>query len=95
MPKYTVLKSFKNLETGEIYDPVKSPEIELTEKRGAEVIEKLEEFGGGFLKEVGPTAEEIELQEKEAAKAKAEKEAAEKESADKKKAEKKSEKDEK
>lgn len=88
MPKYTVLKSFRNLETDEVYKP--GQEIELTEKRGADVIKKLEAHGGGFLEEIGPTAAEIEEQEKKAADAIAEKEAAEK-----KKAEKKSEKDEK
>lgn len=89
MPKYKVKKTFRNIESNEVYEPENNNGedliIEATKERGDQMIERLEEFGGGFLEEVGPTDAEVKAQQEK------EKEAA----ADKKKAEAKSEKDDK
>lgn len=102
MPKYRVKKKFRNNETNEVYEPENNNGeeliIEATKERGDQMIERLEEFGGVFLEEVGPTDEEIKAQqekEKEAAETKAKEKAEKEAAAEKKKADAKSEKDEK
>ena len=65
MAKYKVLKKFKNLETGEIYES--GQEVELTVKRADEAIKNLKEWDGEFLERITDKDEEAERIAKEAA----------------------------
>lgn len=50
MPKYEVLKKFKNTNTGEIYEKGKT--LEWTEERAEEAEKALTKWGGSFIKKI-------------------------------------------
>lgn len=61
MAKYRVLKSFKDIKTGEIYQ--QNQEIEMTVKRADEAIKNLNKYDGKFLERLDDKKEETEREE--------------------------------
>lgn len=56
MPKYRVLKSFRDIHTKEIYKP--NMVIEMTVKRANEAIKNLSKYGGDFLERIDEKKQE-------------------------------------
>lgn len=50
MAEYKVLKSFRDIETNEVYE--EGQEIDMTVKRGNKAIKNLKKYGGGFLERI-------------------------------------------